>query len=199
MEASFTVDAFPGRRFKGVVGQIRNAPQTVQNVVTYDAVIVVDNDDLKLRPGMTATVTIVWAQKDDVLAVPNTALRFRLPPELAPPATAGGSATASAPAMSAMTNVPAPAGAPSGRPARGSGGGGNHRGEGSDARTVFVLRAGAPVAVPVQTGLSDGTITEVVKGDLAAGDAVVTDVNIAGKTGGAPGGAGGPSRIGRMF
>ncbi|HXX65919.1 MAG TPA: efflux RND transporter periplasmic adaptor subunit [Polyangiaceae bacterium] len=81
MAATFTVDAFPGQRFRGRVSQIRNAATTVQNVVTYDAVIDVDNSDLRLRPGMTANVTIVYADHRDVLAVPNAALRFRPPPE----------------------------------------------------------------------------------------------------------------------
>ena len=82
METSFTVDAYPTEKFKGKVRQIRNAPQTVQNVVTYDAVIDVDNGALKLKPGMTANVTFVYAEKDDVLKVPNAALRFKPAPEL---------------------------------------------------------------------------------------------------------------------
>src|SRR5205814_4089062 len=73
MDATFTVDAFPGERFRGKVRQIRNAPQTVQNVVTYDAVIDVENGELKLRPGMTANVSFVWAERGDVLRVPNAA------------------------------------------------------------------------------------------------------------------------------
>lgn len=81
MAATFTVDSFPGQRFRGRVSQIRNAATTVQNVVTYDAVIDVDNSDLRLRPGMTANVTIVYADRRDVVAVPNAALRFRPPPE----------------------------------------------------------------------------------------------------------------------
>src|SRR5438874_9996558 len=79
MEATFTVDAYPGQKFKGKVRQIRNAPQTVQNVVTYDVIIDVDNSDLRLRPGMTANVSFVVATKDDVLRVPNAALRFKAP------------------------------------------------------------------------------------------------------------------------
>ena len=82
MEATFVVDAFPDERFKGTIRQIRNAPQTQQNVVTYDAVIDVKNPDLKLRPGMTANVTVVYADRPDVLRVPNAALRFRPPPEM---------------------------------------------------------------------------------------------------------------------
>ncbi len=82
MTASFTIDAYPNERFTGRVRQIRNAPQTVQNVVTYDAVIDVDNAELKLRPGMTANVTFVYAERANVMRVPNAALRFRPSPEL---------------------------------------------------------------------------------------------------------------------
>jgi HlyD family secretion protein len=74
---TFTVDAHPADTFHGRIAQIRLAPQTVQNVVTYTAVIQVDNPDLKLKPGMTANVTAIVAEKADVLAVPNAALRFR--------------------------------------------------------------------------------------------------------------------------
>ena len=77
MRVSFTVDAYPGEPFRGSIRDIRNAPQVVQNVVTYDAVIDVANDDLKLKPGMTATVSVVTDRRRDVLAVPNAALRFR--------------------------------------------------------------------------------------------------------------------------
>jgi len=77
---TFTVDAFPGRTFVGKVTQIRNAPVTVQNVVTYDTVIEVNNADLKLKPGMTATVSITTAKRNGVLKLPNAALRFK-PPE----------------------------------------------------------------------------------------------------------------------
>ena len=77
--ATFTVDAFRGEKFRARVSQIRNAPQTVQNVVTYDVVMDVDNPDLKLRPGMTANVRIVSANKKDILLIPNPALRFKPP------------------------------------------------------------------------------------------------------------------------
>lgn len=75
--ATFTVDAYPGRIFRGAVREIRKAPINIQNVITYDAVISVDNPDLKLFPGMTATVRIVTGRRDNVLRVPNAALRFR--------------------------------------------------------------------------------------------------------------------------
>jgi len=77
--ASFRVDAYPKQFFDGVVTQVRNAPINIQNVVTYDVVITVDNRELKLKPGMTANVTIVTAKKEDPLRVPNGALRFRMP------------------------------------------------------------------------------------------------------------------------
>ncbi len=77
MDARFTVDAYPGKPFVGKVRQIRNAAQMVSNVVTYDAVIDVSNDDLELKPGMTANVTFVVAERKDVMRVPNAALRFR--------------------------------------------------------------------------------------------------------------------------
>lgn len=79
MEASFIVDAYPSERFTGVIQQVRNAATTVQNVVTYDAVIAVENPDLKLRPGMTANAAIVYNRREDTLRVPNAALRFRPP------------------------------------------------------------------------------------------------------------------------
>ena len=75
-KASFTVDAFPERTFAGTVTQVRQAPQTVQNVVTYDVVVSVDNTDLLLKPGMTAAMRIVIDQRSDVLRVPNQALRY---------------------------------------------------------------------------------------------------------------------------
>jgi HlyD family secretion protein len=86
--ALFTVDAYPGRNFEGSVVQVRNAPITVQNVVTYDVVIQVANPDLALKPGMTATVSVTTARRDDVLRVPARALRFR--PEEAEGAAATG-------------------------------------------------------------------------------------------------------------
>jgi HlyD family secretion protein len=77
-DVEFVVDAYPDITFKGRVWQVRNAPITVQNVVTYDVVIQVDNSDLKLKPGMTANVSIIIATKKDVLKIPNAALRFKI-------------------------------------------------------------------------------------------------------------------------
>jgi HlyD family secretion protein len=88
-KVDFTVDAFPRRTFHGAVTQVRNAPTTVQNVVTYDTVISVNNADLKLKPGMTANVSIIGAHRDNVLKLSNAALRFR-PPNAAPAVSLGG-------------------------------------------------------------------------------------------------------------
>jgi HlyD family secretion protein len=190
METWFTVDAFPGHRFKGRIGQIRNAAQTVQNVVTYDAVIDVDNDDLRLRPGMTATTTVVWAEKSDVLAIPNASMRFKPPAEIA---SAIASAPGPGPAVS--LSVTAAGAEPPAAKARG-----RKPGERPDAaeRTLYVLRNGHPEAIDIKTGLTDGTVTEVASGDLKEGDLVIVEANVAGK----PAGSGGPPStrgMGRMF
>jgi len=88
---NFTVDAFPGRQFHGRVSSIRNSPETVQNVVTYDTIIEVRNEDQKLRPGMTANISVVVARRDDALRLPNNTLRVRMPDSvLATVTTAGG-------------------------------------------------------------------------------------------------------------
>ena len=87
--ATFTVDAYPGKPFKASVAQVRNAPVTVQNVVTYDVVLAVDNPDLALKPGMTANVTVTTARRDDVVRLPARALRFR-PESVGQAATHGG-------------------------------------------------------------------------------------------------------------
>ena len=190
MPASFTVDAYPSEVFRGNVRQIRNSPQTVQNVVTYDAVIDVDNSELKLKPGMTANVTFVYADKDDVLKVPNAALRFKPPPGMVETPRAGGRPASgtggSAPGVSQAAQGGGRAeglagGSPASGGERASGGG---RGEGAgrggamdtpDRRTVWVLSEERPTPRRVRTGISDGTSTEVVEGELAPGDLVITD------------------------
>ena len=149
----FTVDAFPMETFRGKVVQVRNAPITVQNVVTYDTVIGVSNPELKLKPGMTANVSIIIAQKDDVLQIKNAALRYR-PPNATP-----------FPVETRKTTSRA------GRPTAGRGGSAQ---QGSQ-RTVYVLPLGAgrPEPRQIKTGISDGIVTEVVEG-LKEGDRVVT-------------------------
>jgi len=163
MPVEFTVDAFPGQRFKGTIEQVRNAAVTVQNVVTYTAIVAVDNPDLKLRPGMTATVTIVTAKKDDVLAVPNAALRFK------PPASALASASAS-PGGSARARGPRPDG--SGRQGSGASRAG---GDEVERKTAYRLDGVTPVPVRIATGITDGSYTEVIGDTLKDGDALIVE------------------------
>jgi HlyD family secretion protein len=164
----FTVDAFPTRVFHGKVVQVRNAPITVQNVVSYDTVISVSNDDLKLKPGMTANASIIVASRKDVLKLPGAALRFRMPE----PTSAGPAAAAARPpGVSGVSGGTGGGGGGGGRPAGGRSSSG--RREGRVARSVFVLRDGKPEPVQIKTGISDGIFTEVQEG-LAEGDQVVT-------------------------
>jgi HlyD family secretion protein len=174
MAASFTVDAYPSEIFRGVVRQIRNAPQTVQNVVTYDAVIDVDNPELKLKPGMTANVTFVYAEKDDVLKVPNAALRFRPPPSLLAASGAKGGSGPGRPG-------PGPGGAASPAPGGGRspnpGAGARPGAEAADRRTIWTLDGEQPQSQRIRVGISDGSQTEVLEGEVKAGDTVITDVS----------------------
>jgi HlyD family secretion protein len=197
MRITFTVDAYPGEPFRGAIRDIRNAPQVVQNVVTYDAVIDVANDDLKLKPGMTATVSIVTDRRRDVLAVPNTALRFR--PE---GVAAGGAGAASGGGQSA-----GPGAGQRRERAEGGQGAGQGQGQGQDdanwrrkregdpedeakpvvvKRTLYVLANGAPVPREVTTGLTDGRVTEITGGDLKEGETII--VGVAGQGQGQRGG-----------
>ena len=148
--AKFTVEAFSDRPFDGMVAQVRQAPQTVQNVVTYDVVISVDNADFLLKPGMTATVGIVADRRTDVLRVPDQALRF-VPGGLQGPKPSG---IQSGPISASRTKSESAVQA--GRRVR-----------------VWILRDGKPAAVEIITGLDDDTYTEVVAGDLRPGDEII--------------------------
>jgi HlyD family secretion protein len=178
----FTVDAYPYRNFRGLVTQVRNSPTTVNNVVTYDCVISVKNPDYKLKPGMTANVSVIVAQRHNVLTIPNSALRFHPPEDFAAPNSPASNVVAGTNAIAAPggTNRPARF---SGRSGGGSfgGQGGFHRmgGAGSrqTARTVYILsgEAAHPTLKPAQIkiGISDGISTEVLEG-LKEGDQVIT-------------------------
>jgi HlyD family secretion protein len=180
-DASFTVDSFPGQVFRGRVVQVRQAPQVIQNVVTYDTVIAVPNPEFKLKPGMTANVKILVARREDALLVSNAAFRVRID---------NGSSTAGArPARP-------PSGGPLAAPPMMSGAGrapeaGRQVTPGSKQR-LWVLQAGKPTERAVQIGLSDGQKTEILEG-LAEGDLVIVGQGGTG-TGPAqaPGGPGGP-------
>ncbi len=191
MLATFTVDAYPGEKFVGKVRQIRNAPQTMQNVVTYDSVIDVDNPELKLKPGMTSNVTFVYAERDSVLRVPNAALRFRPSPDM----LAGSQGAAG-------TGGAAAAGAHGTGGTGGRGALGKHPPHGVDAKKhVYVLRPGAttPEVTEVKTGVTDGATTEIVDGALKEGDLVVTDASTPGGSQSPGGPAGGQPPFRRMF
>jgi HlyD family secretion protein len=188
----FTVEAFPTRNFSGKVVQIRNAPSTNQNVVSYDTVVAVENRDLKLKPGMTATVAIITAQHEDALKIPNAALRFK-PPEPAtrktnaPPATAQGQGQREpgqprAGGSGGWGGSGGGGGGPGG-PRQGGGGAGRAGRPPSTTRTVYVLasdnpNASAPQVKPrqIKIGISDGISTEVVDG-LKEGEIVVIGSN----------------------
>ena len=171
-EATFTVDAYPGVPFAGTIRQVRLAPIAVQNVVTYNVVIGVDNKDLRLKPGMTANVSIVVAQRDNVLKLPNAALRF-VPPKSELLASRSMEGTS---AKEAGTRVAATGAELSSRP-------------------IWKLSDnGDPVALKVQTGISDGSYTEIVSERLADGDEVIVGIEQprgAKKTGELPPGFGG--------
>ncbi len=154
LEARFTVDAYPGETFSGVIRDVRQAPTTIQNVVTYPAVIDAPNPDRKLRQGMTASVTIITARKDDVLRVPNAALRW----------TPGDGVLQEAPRQAAPPQARTASAA-----ARGAREGGQQAGR---AGRVYKLQDGKPVPVLIHVGFSDGQRTELLEG-LAEGDRVI--------------------------
>ena len=246
MKVSFTVDAYPTDRFRGTVFQIRNSATTLQNVVTYDAVVRVENDELKLRPGMTASATFIVEDRRDALLVPNAALRFTpSDPKIAalapvraegrggrrrevaddeatpgpdtPPAetkAAAGEARAAGETKAAEASKGAEAAeaskgaeaagagkgakgaeavaASKGAEAAGAGAEAAGAGTGEEAkagkrkwggggsrkpsleRTVWILKDGQPAPVTITIGISDGSFTEVVSGELKEGDTVIT-------------------------
>lgn len=155
-EASFTVDAFPGRGFPAVITTVRYAPETTDGVVTYKAILSVDNSEGLLRPGMTATATIAVTLVKDTLRVPGAALRFE-PPQLAQTGSSRGGN-----GLIGMIMPRRPAAAPK-------------DGSRSDRPTVWVLRDGVATEVEVRPGESDGKLTAVVSEDLAEGDLVILD------------------------
>jgi len=155
-DVDFTVDAFPYTTFHGKVTQVRNSPTTVQNVVTYDAVIGVANPESKLKPGMTANASIVVAHRDNTIQVQNSVFRVRLPDDLAKAMGVSGAAKTPGEHHS-------------------------HDKKKNDSarfdRTVYVLEDGQkmPKEVKVKIGITDGINTEVTDG-LKPGDKVVTSI-----------------------
>jgi HlyD family secretion protein len=171
---TFRVDAYPTDTFRGVVQQVRLNPVVDQNVVTYAAIVSAPNEQLKLKPGMTANLTVEVARRDDVLRVPAAALRFK--PSQAVIAALGQPApAASAPAAgpSASDTTAKPVGT-SGRP------------QAADRGTLWVYDGETLRAVPVKTGISDGVNTEIVDGNINEGTMVATRVTFPGATASAP-------------
>ncbi|MHB9098903.1 MAG: efflux RND transporter periplasmic adaptor subunit [Syntrophales bacterium] len=154
---SFTVDAYPDTTFPGKVSEIRNAPTTVQNVVTYDVVIKVANPERKLKPGMTANVSIITAMEQAVLKIPNAALRFKWTAEKAPDQVKGG-ASAKGQATAGETN-------------------------GQKKQVIWILDGQKPRRIPIIVGISDGSYTAVSSGGLKEGDAVIVEATGADKKG----------------
>ena len=141
---TFTVDAWPEKTFTGTVAQVRNSPIVTQNVVTYNVVVLVDNRELLLKPGMTANVSIEVKKFGNVLKIPNAALRYR-PAAKAAEAGSGGKPQ------------------------------GNGKSKEAGGQRAYTLgKDGKPVPVRVKTGISNGTFTVLVEGDLKEGDLLIT-------------------------
>jgi HlyD family secretion protein len=153
--AIFTVDAYPERKFPAQITQVRFAPQTIEGVVTYETVLAVDNSDLSLRPGMTATAIITVQQLRDVMLVSNAALRFT--PPVSKKAKSGGKGI-----FGALFRRP-----PHSRR--------RNETETDGAQQLWLLNGGAPYAVEVETGASDGSMTVISSGDIEPGQRVLID------------------------
>ncbi len=160
-EAEFTVDAYPDRTYPAKITRVRYGSETTNGVVTYQGVLQVANDDLSLRPGMTATASIVTLKREKALLISNAALRFM--PENPDSGNRNSTSVVSKlmprPPMTQKRNKAVTV------VAKGSG------------QTVWVLRDGQPVAVSIKVGATDGRQTEVVSGELKAGDDLITDTS----------------------
>ena len=155
--ATFTVDAYPERKFPASIRLVRFASETVQGVVTYKGVLTVSNSELLLRPGMTATAQITVAEISDALLIPNAALRYT--PSFGEETTGRGFL---------QRLLPGPPPLRSASPGEATG----------RNRTVWVLRDGQPMQAQVVIGASDGKNTEIGRGDLQVGDVVIIDRTI---------------------
>ncbi len=180
-KASFTVDAFPGQSFEGDVFEVRQAPINTQNVITYTVIVRTSNPQLKLMPGMTATVAIETGTATNVMLVANAALRFNPPAsELAP--------------------QPSPT-EDDKEKWKGKGKGKEGRRRGGGVSRLFTLDPATKKLVQhrVRTGLTDGVNTEIKSRDLKAGDEIVTEASVPGVTPSPASGSGAKGRSGRLF
>ena len=139
-DVEFGVDAYPGVIFKGRVSQVRNAPINVQNVITYNAVILVGNQELKLKPGMTANVSIIISAKKDILRIPNAALRFTMPDKDKDKSKKA-----------------------------------QQKGPGQKAAGAWIIENGKPKRISVSAGVSDGSYTELISGEIKEGHEVIVE------------------------
>jgi HlyD family secretion protein len=217
LEARFTVDAYPGREFVATIFQVRSNPNVQQNVVTYDAILRVDNPDKILRPGMTASVRVVTEKRENVLRIPNAALRFKPPADLVlAQAPFPGRGDGGVPggwgegrrwgggdggvAGVAPDRAPPEGGRRSGGGAMtmgegrrgfggpgGPGGFGGRAGGARMATRVYKQEGEKLVALPFRPGISDEQFTEVLRGPLHEGDELVVEAV-------GPGAASGPAR-----
>lgn len=186
MDASFTVDSYPEEQFHAQINQIRYAAVEEQSVVTYPVILKVDNPDLKLRPGMTANVTIITAERDDALRLPAAALRFR--PANYKPERGNNRADS----VRAQPNDGE-------RKRRGND---STAAEGAQAKrsrpsTVFVKNDGEALPRTVTIGLNDGSFVEIVSGEVEEGDSVIVGLagtSFTGQRSNMPGVGGGPRR-----
>jgi HlyD family secretion protein len=169
IKAEFTVDAFPGQTFSGEVSQVRLNAQALQNVVTYTAVVELSNPDLKLRPGMTANITFPVEQRENVLTVPNAALRFK-------PTLSEKEQEEMRAQMQARRQQRA-------AERQGSGdeqkeGAASEGGARPQGQTVWVLSENKKIEPRfVRTGLTNGRVTEITGGNLQEGETIVTGEN----------------------
>jgi HlyD family secretion protein len=154
--ATFTVDAYDDQTFPAVISMVRYASETIDGLVTYKAILSIDNAALMLRPGMTATADIIVAEHEDALVVPNAALRF------APPQVVDDSDDNKAKGGGLLGLL-----IPSRDDANTAG----------STRTVWVLRDGVAIEVPVEKGDTDGQMTRILSGDIAEGDRVIVDMS----------------------
>jgi len=167
LEAEFTVDAYPNRHFPATITQVRYAPEVINGVVTYAALLSLDNADLSLRPGMTATAEILAREITDALLVPNAALRFT-PPTTSPKVKEEDKS---------LISLLLPRRPPS-----------NRNGQAKEINAtkgtrIWTLQNGHPQAMEVKTGATDGIQTEILEGSLTAGTQVLVDIE---KTGTKP-------------
>lgn len=167
MKARFYVDAWPNRTYTGNVREVRLMPEEESNVVTYDAVIDVTNEDRSLLPGMTATIDFIVEERNDALHIPNAALRFQPPEGLQCDTTARSQTTAEQPTPDAPSKAEKTQNAPYVEPKK----------KNLLQTNLWVLRDQEPVCVPVTLGITDGSRTEVVSGELQENDAVITAID----------------------